>query len=189
MGVLDLVEAPPAEELAELLEEQVFGIRDYFIRNAVVPELYHSRIRRLHRLKEAGEALGHRYDDAAAKVYENLSNHALLTDLLRDFERTMALLRQAISSTLHPVEIGALAGRMVDVQLTYEEAFYTLTQGMSFSETEVRATDHADTGRLLHLLSTNDGVSSSEQATSELKMLLSRERLRINARRVRSGHV
>jgi hypothetical protein len=184
LSALDLVDVPPADDLDELITEQVFALREYFLRNPVVPELYRGRMRRLHRITEAGFALGWSCTKATRPFPAiSFGEQAELTNLLRGYELALSQVRSEMAKTLNPIVLGALAVRMVEVQLAFEVAFFAVTTEVEPADAEPKAADQADSGRMLWLLA--DG--EDEQAQSELRGLIARERKRIMARHARDG--
>ena len=55
LNILQLTEMPPSDVLENLVEDEVFHLRDYFLRNPVVKQLYVARIRKLNKLLEIQE--------------------------------------------------------------------------------------------------------------------------------------
>ncbi len=182
---LELTAQPPVDVLEEVVEDRCFELRDYFLRNPVIPELYASRIKRLERLAEAAEALGlpvlaHPSTSKSSAAFEGAS----LDDILRGFEESHALLRKQMSATLHPLALAGIAQAMIEVQEQYEEAFFMATQRFGIQEEAVKASNHLDTGRLLRWMNL-DGEPQPTQ-TGESAKMIEAERRRISDRRARA---
>lgn len=182
---LELSAQPPVDVLEEVVEDRCFELRDYFLRNPVIPELYASRIKRLERLAEAAEALGlpvlaHPSTSKSSAAFEGAS----LDDILRGFEESHALLRKQMSATLHPLALAGIAQAMIEVQEQYEEAFFMATQRFGIQEEAVKASNHLDTGRLLRWMNL-DGEPQPTQ-TGESAKMIEAERRRISDRRARA---
>ena len=180
---LDLVEQPPLDVLEELVEERCFEVRDYFLRNAVIPELYESRARRLERIAEAAEQLGAHYAAHPSETNHVAFTANTLTQLLKDFEAEQAGLRTRISASLNPRELAVLAHGMIALQLAYEDRFFALTAAFGMAKEAVKAADHLDTGRVLHHIA----LYGEPQATKEgsIREAIENERRRISDRRAR----
>ncbi len=181
---LELIDHPPEDVLEELLEERCFDLRDYFLRNPVIPELYASRVRRLQRIAEAAEALGFHWAARPPKPLIVLGRTASLAELLKRFEAEQAVLRSRLSASLHPIELADLAEAMVALQLDYEAGFFELTRAFGTTDEAVKAADHLDTGRLLRWIAQNGTPVPSAQ--SEATASIAAERRRIIDRRERA---
>lgn len=180
---LDLVEQPPLDVLEELVEERCFEVRDYFLRNAVIPELYESRARRLERIAEAAEQLGASYAAHPSETIHAAFTADTLTQLLKDFEAEQAGLRTRISASLNPRELAVLAHGMIALQMAYEDRFFALTAAFGMANEAVKAADHLDTGHVLHHIA----LHGEPQATDEgsIREAIENERRRISDRRAR----
>jgi hypothetical protein len=182
---LELSAQPPVDVLEEVVEDRCFELRDYFLRNPVIPELYASRIKRLERLAEAAEALGlpvlaHPSTSKSSAAFEGAS----LDDILRGFEESHALLRKQMSATLHPLALAGIAQAMIEVQEQYEEAFFMATQRFGIQEEAVKASNHLDTGRLLRWMNLHGEPQPTQ--TGESAKMIEAERRRISDRRARA---
>jgi hypothetical protein len=179
LAIYDLIAVPPHEVMGELIDSACFTIRDYFLRNPVVAEVYAARSKRLLRYREAAEVLQYNFSEQRQYPLNALTSSLTLEDLLRAFDRAIAAERQYMATTLHPDELIALAGRMVTIQQAYEQNFMALTGVYPTSAFEVKAADQLDTGRTLLLL--------REDARSKAVLdCIAKERKRIatlNARR------
>lgn len=182
---LELQSHPPTDVLEELVEERCFAIRDYFLRNPVVPELYESRRRRLQRTAEAATALGLVLPPPRISPGSPTIDATSLVAVLRSFEEGQQSLRLRISSTLHPLELNELGQAMEQLQTDYEERFMEATANFAGSTESVKAAEHLDTGRLLQWISQHGLSELSDQ--EEPYTMIVRERRRINDRRAR-GH-
>lgn len=182
---LELTAQPPVDVLEELVEDRCFELRDYFLRNPVIPELYASRIKRLERLADAAEALGlpvlaHPSTSKSSAAFKG----APLDDILRGFEESHALLRTEMSATLHPLALAGIAQAMIEVQEQYEEAFFIATQRFGIQADAVKASDHLDTGRLLRWMNLHGEPQPTQ--TGESAKMIEAERRRISDRRARA---
>ncbi|MFT4779326.1 MAG: hypothetical protein ACJAU0_001818 [Flavobacteriales bacterium] len=167
---------PDASELPDLMEEKVFEIRTYFLRQPVVPELFRSRIRKLTQLAEAASLLGLNYEAMQDPLASSAQTQELIP-LLNACSVQMADLKLSISSTLNPTAIATLAGAMVAYQIQFEDVFFELTAGYPRSEEKVNAADALDVGELL--------FEHKKQNSARIQELISKERIRISARKAR----
>lgn len=144
---------PPLDVLEEIIEDAVFEVREYFLRNPVIPELYESRIRRLRMISEATESLGlkPRQVELDFQSYE-FEQHSDLIEVIRLHEEQLTALRLGLSASLDPDIVSAHASQMIAAQISFEGRFFTLTEAFGISEDSVKASEHADTGRLLFML-------------------------------------
>lgn len=182
---LELTSQPPVDVLEELVEDRCFELRDYFLRNPVIAELYESRIRRLERIAEAAEALGlqlaaHPSETTSTVAFDGAS----LSELLRRFEEEQALVRTRMSTTLNPLALASIARAMIEVQGLYEDAFFSSTHRFGVQEDAVKASDHLDSGRLLQCMRLHG--EPIPLATSEAVRMIESERRRISDRRARA---
>jgi hypothetical protein len=180
LHVFDFELAPPVAVIAEVLEEQVFELRDFFLRQAIVPEVYRTRIQRLERLHAAAGALGLELSVPEQRVFETFFlPTGRMEDLLHTYAELINTIRLYMAQRLHPLEVGSAAEQLIDVQLAFEEQFDAHTAHITPLEVAVKAADAIDVGRLLHLL--QHDLAGAED-------LIARERQRIKARRARSHH-
>ncbi len=153
LQVFDLAEVPPLDVLEEIIEDAVFEVREYFLRNPVIPELYESRIRRLRLIDEASKSLGLKAPqvdlDFQKFEFEQLSD---LIEVIRLHEEQLTSLRFGLSASLDPNVVSSHASEMIAAQISYEEHFFTLTEVFGISEDSVKASEHVDTGKLLFML-------------------------------------
>lgn len=177
LAVLDLVRRPPADFLEQHLEDLVFPLRDYFLRNTVIAPLFRSRSKRLLQMAEAAEALGMVFSPYRADAAAGLQKDTLL-DLLSSYEAELAYCRLRISGSFNPHLIASEAERAIAIQEAYESGILVFSEGLE-AQAEVRAADQYDSGRfVLHLKSGDQ--NAIEQA-------LSHERGRIMALGARAG--
>ncbi len=174
MLILNLSSFPPKEILEEILEQEVFHLRDYFLRNPVVEVLFNSRIRKLNQLVEIHSSFlcSNQVDQYNPKF--TLSKSKTLEELFSEVERAFTYLRGEMSQGLNSKTIATLAQQMIEVQKEYEEQFLSIYKSRQIEKaenTQIKAADQISTGRALMLLKSG----SSE----ELNFMLAKEYQRI----------
>ncbi len=180
LQILQLDIKPPVDDLREIAEDQLFDLRDYFLRNPVIRELYENRIARIERIATATETLGYSFGQNQPPEIPKVDFSSLdLSELLRQFEQSLAMARLVLSSTLHPIVLTETCTSMIALQTSFEAQFIKLTAHISPYDGAVRAAEHVDTGRLLRAL------SSGYRPDAEL--LISKERRRILNRLARQA--
>lgn len=182
LHILQLDRIPPVDDLSEIVDEQLFELRDYFLRNPIIRELYENRIARMARIAEAASILGLEFKPRKLPLLHPVNFEVSeLAELLRRFEQALAQARLVLASTLDPEVLRHTCKEMIAFQEAFEASFMQLTSEVAPSEGEVRAAEHIDTGRLLRAL------SSGYRPDAEL--LISKERKRILNRLTRqAGH-
>lgn len=94
LNTLQLTEIPPKDVLEEIVEDHIFQLRDYFLRNPVVKQLYAARIRKLNRLFEIQEQYINSKENKSLDLYEDIKLIGSdFLDLLKDFETNQSILR------------------------------------------------------------------------------------------------
>lgn len=164
---------PSADELPDLIEEKVFEVRTYFLRQPVVPELFRSRIRKLNQLAEAAAHLGLSFEPQLNKTTPQLTQTDLLS-VLTGYSAEMSMLKLHVASTLNPKELAHLAEVMVTFQIQFEDLFFELTKDYPLTDEVVNAAAAMDAGELLFEL--------KKENTPAVQTLISKERNRIAAR-------
>ena len=173
MDVLGLQELPQdKDDLIDQIEEQVFPIREYFLRNPVVSILYQKRMRQLERIAKASTLLGAETEASTDNISFHLKAEGL-TALLKGYEEVLMQARLRIASTMQPKAITSIVSAMLDVQDSYESQFMALTADLEEADESIKASEHLETGVLLLALRNDD------QAAAE--GMIRKERKRINA--------
>ena len=171
--ILDLESWPPLEVLEEIIEEEVFQFRDYFLRNPVIPVLYKSRIRKLEKLQNIQNTFLEKTELALNSQPISTPELKELKTILRFLESQLALTRQKISATLTPADVAFLANQMIEIQSHFEESFknHCHAQNISPAKEKVMAADQIKTGLALNYIESGNH--------KELKPLLEKELKRI----------
>lgn len=178
--VFDFELAPPSAVVAEVLEEQVFNLRDFFLRQAIVPEVYRTRIQRLERLHAAALALDLELTSLEQPVLGDFFlPNGRMDELLHAYADRINTLRLYMAQRLHPLDVGWAAEQLIAVQLAFEEQFDVLTAHIAPLDAPVKAAEVIDVGRLLQCLQHDPAAAEA---------MIARERQRIKARRARSHH-
>lgn len=170
--ILNLRAVPEEREVfEELLEELVFEVREYFLRQPVITELYRSRIRKLQQLNEAAETLGFPEQGDDVDLPEVFFDNAKALDATFDLhQQKVSELRLLMSATLKPQALSMLALRLTEVQDAYESHLMKLTSSFVTEDGHIKANEATDSGRLAYLL---------KHSTDEFNQAIARERRRI----------
>ncbi len=156
LNTLQLEKLPPADVLEEIIEEEVFHLRDYFLRNPVVKPLYSSRIRKLNNLLE----IQNEYCEVKNITQEreiidlSLSEENLL-HLIQSFENSQADMKIRISATMDIEILISHVKRYIDLQEDFENKFkrcYSLEYPLSSPNYQVKLADQLTTGTVIRLL-------------------------------------
>lgn len=181
LNVFDFELMPPIDVVEETLEEHVFSLRDFFLRQAIVPEVYRTRIQRLQRLHDAAVVLGLELTNAPAHGFKGFSlPNGRMETLLHVYAEALNSVRLQMTQSLHPLSVAQGAEDLVRIQIDFEDRFDLLNEDIPPQDTPVKAADVLDVGRLLLHLASGDVEASTA--------IISRERQRIKARRARSHH-
>ncbi|WP_306640072.1 hypothetical protein [Sanyastnella coralliicola] len=179
LDLLDLERKPEDPDIIEeLIEEAVFPLREYFLRNPVVPVLYRSRLARIKQLQAAGESLGLSTSKSTPLTTSKDFSESDLAELLRAFEAALSQARLQVAQHLNPSALVASVEQMIAIQESFEHAFLRVTAHFASAESNILAADVVDTGKLLMLLQHED-PSSTELIEKERKRIeIIHERLR-----------
>lgn len=181
LHVFDFELAPPSAVVAEVLEEQVFNLRDFFLRQSIVPEVYRTRIQRLERLHAAALALDLKLSSPEQPVFGDFFlPTGRMDELLHAYADRINTMRLYMAQRLHPLDVGWAAEQLIAVQLAFEEQFDALTAHIAPLDAPVKAAEVIDVGRLLQCLQHDPAAAEA---------MIARERQRIKARRARSHHL
>jgi len=171
--ILNLESWPPDEVLEEIIEDETFQLRDYFLRNPVIKVLFKSRIRKLEKLAIIGQTflnqpLNSEETNSALQI-----ERSELVIILRFLESHLAECRRKMASTYKPSELAQLANQMIEIQEVYEEGLikYCHTESISPSREEVKAAEQLNTGLALRLIENGE--------LDEVKLMVSRELSRV----------
>ena len=170
LDLLDLERLPEEKDvLHDLIEEAVFPIREYFLRQPVVAVLFRSRIARIQQLQEASRTFELTY--AEPEPLANITfDQRELPALLRAYESEMSQARLEVARHLSPPQVIQAAQHMVSVQSAFEVSFLSVTAEFASAEADILAAQLLDTGKALRLLS---------EAPQEVQSLIENERKRI----------
>lgn len=175
LHILQLDRTPPLEDLFDIVDEQLFELRDYFLRNPVVRELYESRMARITRIAEAAAVFRLHFETQSETSLQPFTpSTSELTELLREFEQSLAQARLVLASSLHPQILCRTCEHMIDVQEAFEAAFMQLTTPIPPFDGAVRAAEHVDTGRLLQLLISGYRPDAEQLISKERRRILNR---------------
>ncbi len=160
------------EEVRDKVEEKVFELRDFFLRQAIHPVLFAGRRERLRSLLKAQEAILELspavFDEGAPFTWEYLS----FQTLLEHYSHELMQLRLKVSASLLPEVLIPLVNQMIQLQEAFEENFLQL--GKDLPEVSApKQTDAIALGQVIYKLNQKEDVVFE----------LAREKARILSRR------
>lgn len=171
--LLGLETAPDKSELTDLVEEKVFEIRTYFLRQTIVPELYRSRAKKVMQLGQAAEILGLTYSNRDFPVYSN-SIPETLPNLLTWYGSGVAHYRFQLSSTLNPFELESIVEQLISHQINFEDAFFLASKTVDMSEETIPASQAIDYAVLQSHLRLDQREEANELIAQERKRIAGR---------------
>ncbi|MDG1260921.1 MAG: hypothetical protein P8H59_13130 [Flavobacteriales bacterium] len=176
--LLGLETTPSESDLVDLVEEKVFEIRTYFLRQTIVPELYRSRAKKLVQFGEAARILGLTYSPTIFPNYEGQAPETL-PKLLTWYGSGVAYYRFQLSSTLNPFDLENIVEQLISHQINFEDAFYEASKTVDMSEETIPASQAIDYA----VLQSHLRLGENELA----QVLIAQERKRIDGRYEREG--
>ncbi len=160
LNILQLTEMPPRDVLEDLMEDEVFHLRDYFLRNPVVKQLYMARVRKLNKLLEIQE---HYLKNKVCHYSESFEDIKLIgldfLDILKDFEKNQSILRSQLASTLCVRRLIKIVESLIQLQQEYEMKFKLIFENTfsGFNDfAPVKLADHLSTGEAIRFLQQKD---------------------------------
>lgn len=174
LHILNLERKPPLDDLRDIVEEQLFELRNYFLRNPVVRELYENRIARINRIADAAEVLGLKFNKDRNFDMEVTYSASELPELLREFEQALTQARLLLASSLVPYTLRQTCRSMIAFQESFETRFMELTSHIAPYNGEVRAAEHVDTGRLLREIISGYRPDAEQLIAKERRRILNR---------------
>lgn len=180
LALLGLDEFATEDHVTDALDRAVFKVRDYFMRNAVVPTLAESRVEKCVQWSDVAQTLGVASLGSPAQLPQLLPLGTELESLIRGHVENLMRCRNALATTLDPDSVAQIGHLMANVQTEYMKAFITLTS--EFSSTQhpeaVPAREEAD---WMALLAAVRAAKQSPGSDILLRDLVVKERARMNA--------
>lgn len=160
------------EEVRDKVEEKVFELRDFFLRQAIHPVLFAGRRERLRSLLKAQEAILELspavFDEGAPFTWEYPS----FQTLLEHYSHELMQLRLKVSASLLPEVLIPLVNQMIQLQEAFEDNFLLL--GKDLPEVSApKQTNAIALGQVIYKLNQKEDVVFE----------LAREKARILSRR------
>jgi hypothetical protein len=174
LNYLGLPAASSEDELIESIENQLFSIRDYFLRQPVVIALYRSRIARLHQLEEVTASFGIALSPKEEIGFDLSSPVGDEVSLYRIRELRLAHCRGFMAKRLHLQNCIAGAEAMIAVELAFERDFLGFFSNIVLQELPVKASDRPDSAWMIDRLNQENWMLDKE-----LSNALSKEKTRI----------
>ena len=128
LALLGLDETATEEHVTDALDQAVFKVRDYFMRNAVVPLLAESRVEKCVQLSDVAQSLGVSSLGNPAPMPQLLPNGTDLEALVRGHVENVMRCRNALATTLDPDSVAQIGHLLSRVQVDYMRSFVVLTE-------------------------------------------------------------
>lgn len=169
------------EVLSDRVEEMVFPLRDYFLRNPVIIPLYKSRINRLLNIQTAALSLKilsskNQLENQCSAVNiwpESFNSHI---ELFRKVEAIRAEIRLKMAQTLVPAEIASWANELCVLETAYMDSFLMLNSDLVASTEQVKASEFPDFGELIFELNSQSDLGAEMLSKEKSRILLIRDR-------------
>jgi len=117
--VLQLPDAPTAEEIHNAFEGHVFQLRDFLFRQTIVPQVFRSKVNRLLTASEVGETLGAELTPSSIEIPELSPLLGTADQVVRTHADNVGRLRSAMATTLNPTCLSRLGECLVRLQQQY----------------------------------------------------------------------
>jgi hypothetical protein len=180
LALLGLDESATEENVTDALDQAVFKVRDFFLRNAVIPLLAQSRVEKCVQLSDVAQTLEVSSLGVVPPAPQLLPQGTDLEPLIRGHVENLMRCRNAMASTLDPDSVAQLGHLMANLQSEYMTAFLSLTQ--PFAEDQhpaaVPAREEAD---WMALLAAARAANQSPGSDVLLRDLVVKERARMTA--------
>ena len=180
LALLGLDESATEENVTDALDQAVFKVRDFFLRNAVIPLLAQSRVEKCVQLSDVAQTLEVSSLGVVPPAPQLLPQGTDLESLIRGHVENLMRCRNAMASTLDPDSVAQLGHLMANLQSEYMTAFLSLTQ--PFAEDQhpaaVPAREEAD---WMALLAAARAANQSPGSDVLLRDLVVKERARMTA--------
>ena len=131
LALLGLDEHASEENVTDALDQAVFKVRDYFMRNAVVPTLAESRVEKCVLLSDVAQTLEVSSLGTPAPTPQLLPHGADLESLVRGHVENVMRCRNALATTLDPDSVAQIGHLLARVQTDYMRAFLVLTESFA----------------------------------------------------------
>jgi len=189
--IFQLEEPIDADNVSDAYEESFFTIRDYFLKNTVVPQLFVSRLQRLKKFEQAfcvlqdqplkweEPKLPSQPDHEEAMKIMSLKSSSL-EELLKSYEGRVTEKRMFIAQSWTIPEVVKNTLELVAVQQAYHLLFEEFGQAEFTTSKEmvgeVKAAEQIDSGVLLKKLKSR---SESDEANLDFQHSLGKELARV----------
>tara|TARA_B100000795_G_scaffold267583_1_gene252744 strand:- start:30021 stop:30578 length:558 start_codon:yes stop_codon:yes gene_type:complete len=176
LNTLQLTEMPPSDVLEELVEDEVFHLRDYFLRNPVVKQLYTARVRKLNKLLEIQKHYINNKECKSSEVSESIKLVGSdFLEVLQDFEKNQSNLRGQLAATLTIWRLIEIVETLIQLQQEYEKQFKLIFE-KNFSgfkaSVPVKLSDHLATGEVIRFLQQKDLEAARPSIEKEYSRIL-----------------
>ncbi len=152
---LQLTPNADTDAIVDRCEEICFEIKDYALRNTVVPQLFQQRIRRLLKVAQAKSTLlQHSQPTVTTPTIPFATMPVSLTEHLRWYEKWGAALKLKLANAQNEVELIAQMEALVQLQEHYQQGYYTHFQAVldAVEAQEVKISEQQDSGVLIQAI-------------------------------------
>lgn len=162
--------------IRDALEEKLFPLRDYFLRNPIIVPLYRTRIRKLLQLYEVEKVLfSGDGDKPSGKIMVEIDHGIFesrldLAELIRSRESHIAQMRQEMAADLTAAILIEKAEELCQIEEQYMRRFLELSREYTSANEDIKAAESIDAGEFLFLW---------EQSDEDVHRHIAREKKRI----------
>jgi len=151
------------DEVIDVLEDKLFPLKDYFLRNDPLGPTYKSRIKQLERLGLAAQALGLELSNLNEPIETDLKtkDSTLLSQFLLEYGDSLAALRKTISKSNDPFSIQNSAKKMLAIHGVYVNHFIEKSSQFnletSVDDSLVKLSQPTELGKLINAVRVMEG--------------------------------
>ncbi len=146
LQALELFSDADAESIADALDDMVFPIRDYVLRNTPVPALFLSRMRQLKRWMKVQQTLGIRNETIGFETIDYKEHPAELVEFLRWYSLRKSKLLLNIAKGLQPALVLEGMQGLLQLQEAYNQKVAALLMPDSKNKDNIKVGKQADAG-------------------------------------------
>lgn len=109
------------DELQDALEEQLFELKRFFISRAPIRKLFQSRLDKLEKIHQALEVLAPDFDFSYNLPVVSFPESGNILEVFQAYQQENRRLKTGISQSANPLDIHALAERLLALEKAYAE--------------------------------------------------------------------
>lgn len=156
--ILDLHLPASEDDVLDRVEEKVFELRDFFLRQSIHPVLFSGRRHRLESILKAKNALLQQAIVPLALQYENALDSTAFLPLLETYSSALMQLRLKVSLSLLPEVLIPIVDAMIQLQIAFEQDFLNLGKDLP-EVAPPKQTEAIDLGKVIYQLKKGEEVS------------------------------